>query len=67
MKKGDEKMWSVICKETIGKTSVTQWYVCRYISLWNALKTAMWFNHSLYKKQKDYSRVYFIRKEKKNA
>ena len=59
-------MWCVICKETIGKT-VKQWYVCRHVTMWGALKTAMWFNHMLYKKQRDYLRVYFIRKEEKNA
>lgn len=59
-------MWDVICKERI-KNEVKEWYVSRGFTWYEALKTAMWFNHALYKKQKDYERVYYIRKVKKSG
>ena len=35
-------------------------------SFWDALKYAMRLNEHYYRKEKDYMRVYYIRKEKKN-
>lgn len=57
-------MWIVWCKEQLRK-DVRMFMIYRS-TFWDALKYAMRLNEHCYRKEKDYMRVYYIRKEKKN-